>query len=172
MPTNETIQRTLSLIVAPVVMITACALLLGVYYSRLTAKIHRARTVDKKITDFIEYKLRNQEQSILDDQNNRNFRFLKNECEALLTSAKKNQTSIYTLEGSILLMILTSFFAALTLVLETVFIPLTLLMIVIGMSSMFAAICVSFSETRECLNGMGHEFNEQSNEAYDLLMEN
>jgi hypothetical protein len=152
------ISHVVSLMVAPVVLITASALLLGSIYSRLAACISRTRVFDARIQQILEKKIQGNITQKLNELYNRQTRAIRNQGEEVLARAKKLQSAIYMFEITVVMMILTGMMAALSLVSEQTFVPLTLVVMIIGMLFLLGGAVLSMQETSLSLGPVETEF--------------
>jgi hypothetical protein len=155
---SSQISQVVGLMVAPVVLISSSALLLGSIYSRLAACIGRTRHFDAQVQKIIEKRISGGMNSKLSELYTRQVRSIRNQGEAVLKRARKLQTAIYMFEITVCLMILTGMMAALSLVNEGTFVPLTLVVMILGMLFLLAGAVFSMQETALSLGPVETEF--------------
>ena len=155
---SSSISQVVSLMVAPVVLISAAAILLGSIYGRLGSCIGRTRAFDSNIQSILEKKYSQNTSAKLSDLYNRQIRSIKNQGQAVLSRAQKLQSAIYMFEITVLSMILTGMMAALSLVNEATFVPLTLVTMIIGMLFLLVGVIHSIREAFETLGPVETEF--------------
>jgi hypothetical protein len=156
---TSSITQVISLMVAPVVLISAAAMLLGSIYVRLAACISRTRSFDSKIQSILEKKIKNTSAtSMVSDLYTRQIRSIRNQGQSILSRAKKLQSAIYMFEITVISMIVTGMMAALSLVNEATFVPLTLVTMIMGMLFLLGGVYFSMKEALETLGPVETEF--------------
>lgn len=156
---TSSITQVISLMVAPVVLISAAAMLLGSIYGRLAACISRTRSFDSKIQSILEKKIKNTSAtSMASNLYTRQIRSIRNQGQSILSRAKKLQSAIYMFEITVISMIVTGMMAALSLVNEATFVPLTLVTMIMGMLFLLGGVYFSMKEALETLGPVETEF--------------
>jgi hypothetical protein len=154
------IGEVVGLITAPVVLITACGLLLGSLNSRLASCIARTRQFDERVHDIIQAKMTKHPSNHLLEMYNRQIRSIRNQGRQVIKRAENLRNSVALIEICSICMILTSLVAALTLVNATIFTPLTLAVFIIGGIFLFMGVLNSVREVLSTLGPVEVEFLE------------
>lgn len=133
----------ISLILAPAVLLSVVTLLLLSIYTRLAAILSKLKTLDLEIFSFLSIPATNFIKS--------RSTLIKAQSLALLSRAKILQIAIYFYESSLLVLMVSGLFIALTSV-SIVFIPISLVFIAIGIVDFGLGICFALKEVSVCVS--------------------